>query len=86
MRNARSYAQIVLKNINQLNAEVHTGASTDLSRRREQSDWLLCHLLKELVPVLPEEIRGIVKEAVTTREHLWSSEYFNAFYAAKEAA
>jgi hypothetical protein len=58
----------------------------DLNRRCTYAEWCLKRVLIALLPTLPADLRTAVQACLDLREHIWSREYMNAYYAQKETS
>ncbi len=57
-----------------------------LEQRRRYADWCLKAVLVALLPTLPKALRVSVQACCGLREHIWSVEYMNTYFAQKEAS
>ena len=85
-RRAQTSIRIAQEELQQIASGCRNERTLDLSERREQADWQMCYLLRNLIETLPQNIGAQVQACSDLRNHLWSEEYRRTYYAAQEKA
>ena len=57
-----------------------------LSKRRMYADWCLIAVLREILPILPRDLRIQIKACFEVRERIWSVGYQEVYYQEQEKA
>lgn len=80
-----AYVRLVQRMLQTLADGQDTDIAT-LDMRRDRADWQMVHLLREIIPLLPNDLRTEVQACLSLNDHVWSPEYSQAYYRAQKEA